>query len=414
MRAEIVAVGTELLLGQIANSNSQWISERFAEIGVDVMNQQVVGDNTERIREAIGLALSRADVVVTTGGLGPTQDDITRDVVALVMGARMERHPEIEVMLREKFERIGREMPDSNLVQALVPVGARYIAPRRGTAPGLCAEIDGARLYAVPGVPAEMREMMEGTILPEVSELSGSAIVSRMLRSTGIAESKVAELLADLFEQSTNPTVAFLASAGEVKVRLTAKGADAAEALGIIEPVAEEVHRRLGDFCFTTTNEELPAAVGRLLRDSGRTIACAESLTGGSVAARITDVPGASDYFVGAAVSYTPEAKEAVLNVPQEVLIDHGVVSEACALAMARGARKLFGTDIAVSLTGAAGPTGHEGAEPGFVWVALEAADVTHARGFKAPGSREQVRRWAEQAALDLVRRYLEGKPLPT
>lgn len=413
MRAEIIAIGTELLLGQIPNSNAQWMSERFAEIGVDVTNQQVVGDNVERIREALTLAISRSDVVVTTGGLGPTQDDITRDVVALVMGVEMQRYPEIEELLREKFDRIGRQMPESNLVQALVPVGARYITPRRGTAPGLCADIDGTRLYSVPGVPAEMREMMEGTILPEVSELSGSAIVSRVLRSTGIAESKVAELLADLFEGSTNPTVAFLASAGEVKVRLTAKGRSASEAEALIEPVAREVQARLGDFCFTTSNEELPAAVGRLLRDSGRTLSCAESLTGGSVSARITDVSGASDYFVGAAVTYTPEAKEAVLSVPPEILRDHGIVSRECAIAMARGARMLFGTDIAVSLTGAAGPTGHEGADPGHVWVAIEGPDVTYARGFKAPGSREQVRRWSEQAALDLVRRHLEGKPFP-
>ncbi|MCJ7831972.1 MAG: nicotinamide-nucleotide amidohydrolase family protein, partial [Actinobacteria bacterium] len=167
------------------------------------------------------------------------------------------------------------------------------------------------------------------------------------------------------------------------------------------------------DFCFTSDNEELPAAVGRLLRDSGRTLACAESLTGGSVSARITDVSGASDYFVGAVVTYTADAKESVLGVPADVLREHGIVSEACALAMAQGARRLFGTDIAVSLTGAAGPTEHGGAKPGFVWVAIDGPDASYARGFKAPGSREQVRRWAEQAALDLVRRHLEGKPLP-
>lgn len=413
MRAEIIGVGTELLLGQIANSNAQWMSERLAEIGVDVVHHQVVGDNMDRIVEAIRLAISRADVVISTGGLGPTQDDITRDAFAAAVGADLERHPEIEDLLRAKFDRINREMPESNLVQAMVPVGGRYIAPDRGTAPGLAFEIDGVRVYAVPGVPAEMKEMMEGAILGELSGLSGASIVSRVLRSTGIAESKVDELMRDLFDGSSNPTVAYLASSGEVKVRLTAKGATREEAEAMIAPIAEEVHRRLGDFCFTTTDEELPEAVGRLLRDAKRSMSCAESLTGGSLAARITSIPGSSDYFLGSAVTYTPDEKVRVLGVSRETIANQGVVSAGCAREMAEGARGLFGSDIAVALTGAAGPTGHAGAEPGFVWVALVAVDLTHARGFRAPGDREQVRRWSEQAALDLVRRYLEGKPLP-
>jgi nicotinamide-nucleotide amidase len=413
MRAELIGVGTELLLGQIPNTNAQWISEQLAAIGVDVMHHQVVGDNLERIVEAFRTAASRADVVISTGGLGPTQDDITRDALAAAAGATLQRYPEIEDLLRQKFERIGREMPESNLVQALVPSGGRYITPLRGTAPGLALELDGARIYAVPGVPAEMREMMEGTIIPELAADSDSVIVSRVLRSTGIAESKVDELMRDLFDASTNPTVAYLASAGEVKVRLTAKASTAAEAEAIIAPVAEQVAARLGDFCFTRTNEELPEAVGRLLRESNKTVACAESLTGGSVASRITSVAGASYYFVGGAICYTPEAKEKVLGVSHETLLNEGVVSAACAREMAEGARRLYGADIAVGLTGAAGPTPHEGAEPGFVWVAIAAEGLSHARGFRSPGAREQVRRWSEQAALDLIRRVLEGRPLP-
>lgn len=413
MRAEVIGVGTELLLGQIANSNAQWISERLAEIGVDVLHHHVVGDNLDRIVEAFREAAGRADVVISTGGLGPTQDDITRDALAAAAGVQMQREPGIEDMLRDKFERIGRQMPESNLVQAMVPVGGRTISPRRGTAPGLVVSVGDATVYAVPGVPAEMREMMEGAILPELAERSGAAIVSRVLRSTGIAESKVDEMLRDLFDASANPTVAYLASAGEVKVRLTAKAATAEEAEALIAPVADEVAGRLGDFCFTTTNEELPEAVGRLLRDAGKTVAVAESLTGGSVASRITSVAGASYYFLGGAVCYTPEAKESVLGVSHETLVSEGVVSAACAGEMAAGARQLFGADLAVGLTGAAGPTPHEGAEPGFVWVALDADGVSHARGFRSPGAREQVRRWSEQAALDLIRRHLEGRPLP-
>jgi nicotinamide-nucleotide amidase len=414
MRAEIIGVGTEILLGQIANTNARWMSERLAEIGVDVLHHQVVGDNMDRIVEAFHLAMSRSDVVISTGGLGPTQDDITRDALALALGVALERYPEIEDMLRAKFDRIQREMPDSNLVQAMVPVGGRYIAPHRGTAPGLAFEAGGVRIYAVPGVPAEMVEMMEGTILPELRELSDDVIVSRVLRATGIAESKVDEMMRDLFDAGANPTVAYLASSGEVKVRLTAKGASRDEAERLIAPVADEVAERLGEFCFTTTNEELPEAVGRLLRETKKTIACAESLTGGSVSTRITSVPGSSDYFVGSAVVYTAEAKRDVLGVSGGTIATEGVVSEACAREMAAGARKLFGSDVAVALTGAAGPTEHAGVSPGFVWLALDAGDPPHARGFRAPGDREQVRRWAEQAALDLVRRYLEGRALPS
>jgi len=414
VNAEIIGVGTELLLGQIANSNAQWMSERLAEIGVDVLHHQVVGDNVDRIVEAFRLALSRADVVIATGGLGPTQDDVTRDAFAAVVGARLVRRPEIEEMLRERFARAGREMPESNLLQADIPEGGRFIRPERGTAPGLVVEVDGRRIYALPGVPAEMREMMEGTVLPEVAALAGpAALLSRTLRCTGIAESKVAELLDDLFHGTTNPTVAYLAGGGEVKVRLTAKAATREETEALIAPIADEVARRLGDFVFSTRDGSIEQAVGRLLRAAGKTLACAESLTGGELGARITSVPGASDYFLGSAVCYTEASKREVLGVSQATLDGPGTVSSECAGEMASGARRLFGADLAVALTGAAGPDAHGGVEPGRVWIAIEGEDVSHRRPLRAPGDRDMVRRWAEQAALDLLRRHLEGKPLP-
>ena len=414
MNAEIIGVGTELLLGQIANSNAQWMSERLAEIGVDVLHHQVVGDNVDRIVEAFRLALSRADVVIATGGLGPTQDDVTRDAFAAVVGARLVRRPEIEEMLRERFARAGREMPESNLLQADIPEGGRFIRPERGTAPGLVVEVDGRRIYALPGVPAEMREMMEGTVLPEVAALAGpAALLSRTLRCTGIAESKVAELLDDLFHGTTNPTVAYLAGGGEVKVRLTAKAATREETEALIAPIADEVARRLGDFVFSTRDGSIEQAVGRLLRAAGKTLACAESLTGGELGARITSVPGASDYFLGSAVCYTEASKREVLGVSQATLDGPGTVSSECAGEMASGARRLFEADLAVALTGAAGPDAHGGVEPGRVWIAIEGEDVSHRRPLRAPGDRDMVRRWAEQAALDLLRRHLEGKPLP-
>jgi competence/damage-inducible protein CinA-like protein len=416
VRAEIVGVGTELLLGQIANTNARWISERLATVGVDVLHHQAVGDNIPRIVEVLKVALGRADVVLVTGGLGPTEDDLTRDAIAELLDAPMERHPEIEDLLRQKFAGYGRgEMPLSNLRQADVPEGVRTITPVRGTAPGLVAVLpDGKRIYAVPGVPVEMEEMMDGTILPELAALAGPAtIVSRTLRSASLGESRVAERLRDLFEASSNPSVAYLASSSEVKVRLTAKAPTEQEARALLAPLVEEVRARLGDALFTVDDEELEQAVGRLLREAGTTLACAESLTGGGVAARLTSVPGASDYLIGSAVTYTADAKRTVLGVSQGTIDGPGVVSEACALEMAAGARRVFGAGVGLSLTGAAGPEPHEGAEPGTVWIALDAEDAHHARGFHVPGERFRVRRWAEQAALDLLRRYLEGVPLP-
>jgi nicotinamide-nucleotide amidase len=415
VRAEIVAVGTELLLGQIANTNARWMSESLAAIGVDVLHHQAVGDNLDRIVEAIRSASSRADVVIVTGGLGPTQDDITRDALGAFLGVPMRRHPELEEMLREKFRSFGRrEMPESNLRQADVPEGARYIRPDRGTAPGLVAELPGGvRVYAVPGVPEEMIEMMEGTVLPELVSVGAGVVRSRVLRFAGIGESALAERVDDLFSGSDNPTIAFLASSGEVKVRITAKAPTASEADALIEPIAGEVRRRLGDDVFTSDDELLEEAVVRLLAATGETLACAESITGGGVGARLTSVPGASEVFVGSAVVYTNQAKEAVLGVSRTTLEGPGPVSEECAREMATGARRVFGTDLGLALTGAAGPEPHGGAPPGVIWIALEGEAVSHARGFRVPGERDRVRRWAEQAALDLVRRHLEGRPLP-
>jgi nicotinamide-nucleotide amidase len=415
LRVEILAVGTELLLGQIANTNARWMSESLAAIGADVLHHQVVGDNLDRIVEAMRLSAGRADVVIVTGGLGPTQDDITRDALAVVMDAPMVRHPELEDLLREKFRSFGRrEMPESNLRQADVPEGARYLTPSRGTAPGLVADLPGAtRIYAVPGVPEEMVEMMEGTILPELASEGAAVVRSRVLRCAGIGESALAERVDDLFSSSANPTIAFLASSGEVKVRITAKAATAEAGERLIEPVAEEVRRRLGDVVFTTDDETLEAAVVRLLTSAGATLACAESITGGGVGARITSVPGASEVFVGSGVVYRNEAKAGVLGVSRETLEGPGPVSEECALEMAAGARRVFGSDLGLSLTGAAGPESHGGSPPGVIWIALDGDEVTHARGFQVPGERDRVRRWAEQAALDLVRRHLEGRPLP-
>jgi competence/damage-inducible protein CinA-like protein len=414
MRAEIVGIGTEILLGQIANTNAGEISARLADIGVDVTHHQAVGDNVGRIAEAIRLALSRADVVILTGGLGPTADDVTREAIAEALGRPLRRHPEIEEFLREKFRRLERDMPESNLVQADVPEGARYILPDRGTAPGLVVEPDdGKRLYAVPGVPAEMREMLEVNILPELSALTGGgAIVSRVLRVVGVAEARVGELLDDLFQASSNPTVAYLASEGEVRVRLSAKASTREKALAMITPVEEEVRRRLGDRVVGLDEETLEVAVGRLLAESRLTVACAESLTAGGLASRLADVPGASAYLAGAVVAYSPEAKRGLLGVSDQTLSGEGSVSKACANEMARGVRALFSTDLGVSTTGVAGPDELEGHPPGELWVAVASEGRESTTHFRAPGDRAQVRRWAQVLALDLLRSHLSQPPV--
>ena len=414
MRAEIVAVGTELLLGQIANTNAAWISGRFAEIGVDVLRHQVVGDNAERIEDAIATAVARSDVVIVSGGLGPTQDDITRPALARIASVPLIRRPEIEAELRDRFRTRGRTMPEGNLAQADVPEGGRYLAPQRGTAPGLVLEIGATRVYALPGVPAEMREMMEGVVLRELAELAGPAsLVSRTLRCYGLAESRIAELLDDLYHGASNPTVAYLAGGGEVHVRLTAKSSTREDAGSQLEPLELAVRDRLGDHVYGVDDETLEAVVGRLLSERDRTIACAESLTGGGLGERITAVPGASVYFLGSAVTYSLEAKRSILGVSDATLTGPGPVSAECAAEMAAGARRVFGADVAVALTGVAGPDPHGGTEAGQVWIALDALDVQHQHGFRWPFDRELVRRFSEMAALDLVRRHLLGLPLP-
>lgn len=413
MRAEIVAVGTELLIGQIANTNAQWMSERLAALGIDVLHHQAVGDNGPRILEAVTLAASRADIVVVSGGLGPTQDDVTRPALAEAARTRLVRRPEIEDALRERFRFRGRDMPASNLVQADVPENGRYIVPERGTAPGLVVPVGDATVYAVPGVPSEMREMMDGTVLPELAVLAGDAsIVSRSLRCYGLAESRVSELLDDLFHASSNPTIAYLAGGGEVHVRLTAKARDA-DAAALLDPLERSVRERLGDHVYGTGEDTLAVVVGRLLGERGLTIATAESLTGGGLGERITAVAGASSYFLGSTVVYSLAAKRSILGVSAATLDGPGPVSRACAAEMATGARAVFGADVAVALTGAAGPEPHGGAEPGQVWIALDTESLAHQHGFRWPFDRELVRRFSELAALDLVRRYLLGLPLP-
>jgi nicotinamide-nucleotide amidase len=414
VRCEIIGVGTELLLGQIVNTNAAWIGQRLADVGWDCLRHTVVGDNEQRIAATIREALDRADAVIMTGGLGPTQDDVTREALAAVAGVSLVRQPELEQWLRERFARMGvQRMAEMNLRQADVPEGARVIDNPRGTAPGLILEIDGRPTYAVPGVPREMEGMLERVVLPDLADRAGEgrAIVSRTLRTVGVGESRLAERLTPLWEEAGTGevTLAYLASPGEVRVRLTAVGATRDEALGEIAPVEARVRQELGDIVYGADDETLEAAVGRLLRERGLSLATAESLTGGLLGGRVTGIAGASDYYLGGVVAYATDAKASQLGVDPDLLAAEGPVSEQVAAAMAAGARSAFGADLGLAATGVAGPTEQSGRRVGTLCLGVADAAGTATRTLTAPGDRTQVRLWTCSVALDLLRRRLEG-----
>jgi nicotinamide-nucleotide amidase len=418
MRIEVLAVGTELLLGQIVDTNSAWIGEQLALAGVDSHFHQAVGDNKARIVLALRTALARSDGVVVCGGLGPTHDDITRDAIAEVMNVPLVRDPEIVERIAAMFQTRGRDMPESNGRQADVPVGATPIHQQLGTAPGLICPVGHKVVYALPGVPYELVEMFTRAVLPDLrarAESAGEAavIVSRVVRTWGMSESGLAELLAPriaaldtttLDTATASPTIAFLASGIEgIKVRITAKAADAARATALLDAEEAEVRALVGEAVFGVDDDTMEVAVAALLVGHGITLGLAESLTGGLVASRLVSVPGASTWFRGSIVSYASEVKHTVLGVP-----DGPVVSEAAARAMADGARRVLGADVGLALTGVAGPEEQEGVAPGTVIVGLTLPG-REAESFliHLPGDRERVRQYAAISALDLLRRRL-------
>ena len=413
MRCEVVAIGTELLLGQVVDTNSAWIGEQLALAGIDSHFQVKVGDNQGRIVAVTRAALARSDAVICCGGLGPTQDDITREAIAEVMGVPLVRHDEVAAVIREMFASRRRVMSDNNLRQADVPVGATVIPQTRGTAPGLICPVSAAGggpgvVYAVPGVPHEMREMIGRAVIPDLQRRSGTTatIHSRTLRTWGLSESALAELIAprvDALEGAGNPTIAFLASGVEgLKVRITAKAADAAAAAALLDAEERALRDLLGDVVFGVDDESMEVAVAGLLRRAGLTLGLAESLTGGLVGARLTEVPGASDFFRGSIVSYAGSVKRDLLGVP-----DGPVVSSSAAQAMARGAARVLGADIGLAVTGVAGPTEQDGQPVGTVWLGLAMNGEASATLVHLPGQRQVVRQLATISLLDLLRRRL-------
>ncbi|MGD9797197.1 MAG: competence/damage-inducible protein A [Acidimicrobiia bacterium] len=408
MRCEVVAVGTELLLGQVVDTNSSWIGEQLALAGIDCLHQSKVGDNHGRIVDALRLALGRSDAVVVCGGLGPTQDDITREAIAEVMGVPLVRDEGVVTVIRERFAARGREMAASNLRQADVPVGATVLT-QVGTAPGLRCPVGDKVVYAVPGVPYEMREIVASDVVPDLQARSGerSTIVSRVVRTWGMAESTLAEVVADrLGAADGGPlTYAFLASGWEgIKVRLTAKAATTEAAVAVLDAEERELRALLGPVVFGVDDETMEHAVGALLGARGLTLAVAESMTGGLVASRLVDVPGSSDWFLGGVVSYASEVKFDVLGVTPGP-----VVSARCAEEMAEGVRRLLGADVGLSVTGVAGPAAQEDHPVGTVFLGLASGEGTEAVHLQLTGDRLRIRQFATISLVDLLRRHLAG-----
>ncbi|MDP9225360.1 MAG: competence/damage-inducible protein A [Actinomycetota bacterium] len=407
MNAELVAVGTELLLGQIPNTNAQVISQALASIGIDVYFHTVVGDNLERMTDTIANALERADAVIITGGLGPTSDDITREAVTAVTGRRLVRNDAVAGEIRAIFEAMGRQMPEENLKQADLPEGAELI-PHEGTAPGFALEHGGALLFALPGVPWEMKAMLQKTVIPRLRGRAGAAsIVSREVLVVGLGESATQEKIRDIVDRQTNPTIAYLAGGGQVRVRMSAKAASESQALGLIGPVEEEIRSRLGADAVDGSHASLADALGEMLRERGLKVALAESLTGGLIASQLTRTGGASDFFLGSVVTYATEAKRDVGGVDEAILAGPGPVSEEAAGALAEAARARFGADLGLSATGVAGPSEDDGKPVGTVFVGAAFGDRTEVRPVRGYGDRDNIRMLAATAALDLGRRVL-------
>ncbi len=423
MRIEIVAVGTELLLGQIADTNSAWLGQELAAAGVSSHFHQAVGDNHNRIVLALRTALARSDGVIMCGGLGPTQDDITREAIAEVMGVSLVRDPAIVARIEALFSSRGRSMSPSNARQADVPVGAAVIEQTRGTAPGLVCPVGNKVVYAVPGVPHEMADMFERGILPDLRRRMADAgeravIRSRVLRTWGTSESALAEALQGRIEAldlaapdgGGAVTIAFLASGIEgIKVRLTAR----AETEGAVDSLLDQEERltrvaleeKFGDIVFGLDDEAMEHAVGRLVVDRGWSLGVAESLTGGLLCSRLVNVPGASSWFRGGVVSYASAVKRSVLGVPEGPVVSH---EAACA--MAEGARRVLDADVALSITGVAGPDEQDGQQPGTVFVGTAMPGrPAESRQLYVPGDRPRVREYATISALDVLRRALAG-----
>ena len=413
-RAEIIAVGTELLLGNIANTDAQFLSEQLSSVGVDVLYHTAVGDNPQRLAEVIDIARRRCDLLIFTGGLGPTYDDLTKETVCRAFGVELEYHPEIIEEIRRYLDTVfGAEAPKLDEQQAYLPEGCAVLHNAVGTAPGCIFEKDDVTVVMLPGVPRECRYLTEHGLIPWLRERHGGVILSHDLRTFGLREPIVQEMLADLMDEAVNPSLAPYAKTGEVMLRLTAKGETAEECEELMAPLFWDVRARLGEYLYGVDVDSLEQRAVQLLKERRLTFSAAESCTGGLIAKRVTDVPGASAVFSGGVVSYTNGVKAKVLGVPEELLEQYGAVSAPVAKAMAEGVRRITGSDLALSVTGVAGPDKDDrGNEVGTVFIGFAAPESTVVRKLQLGTGRDRVRTLAAHHAFDILRRYLTGLPI--
>ena len=416
MIVDLLAIGNEVLYGEISDSNTPHLARRLFEEGYKVGRHVCVGDDIDAIAGAILNSLESGSSVVCTGGLGPTPDDLTREALAKVAGVPLVRSAELEERVSNIFRARGIPMPEANLKQADLPKGARYIPQKLGTAPGIILDWDGLGIYALPGVPHEMREMFERGVLPDLeSRRSGKiATAVKTFKVWGASEAAVAEILESIegvsshYDSLAPVSISYLPTLSELKVRIVARGADTTEAKRLLEPVAREVAHRLGELVFGEDSDTLPAVLGAILVDKGLSLAAAESITGGMVGQRITTVPGASKWFKGSAVTYMKETKTSVLGIDPSVLEVNGVVSARCAEEMAIAACRLFSSDVGISCTGEAGPKADE-AEVGQVYLGVALKGQVRSIGIRLHGDRERIREYTTTSLLNLARRTLSS-----
>ena len=409
---EILSVGTELLLGNIANTDAQMLSQGLSELGLNVFWHTVVGDNPQRAREAVALAKKRADIIITTGGLGPTCDDLTKNVLAEAFGRRLVFDEGSAQRIRSYFQRTGRPMTDNNLQQAMLPEKCEILENDWGTAPGCAFEAEGVHVIMLPGPPSECRPMFQYRAKPYLLSLSEGVIASHTVKLFGIGESTMEAQLREQMNAMSNPTLAPYAKEGECELRVTAKAATDEEAQALLQPTVKQVRELFRDKVYGVDVPSLEYVVLKGMGEKGLTLGTAESCTGGLIAKRLTDVPGASQVFKGGIVSYTDGIKESVLRVPEHLLTQFGAVSKEVAAAMAQGARQVLRCDIALSSTGVAGPDRDDwDNEVGTMFVAIATQEGTHVRALHLGNRpmRERLRTQTASHALDLARRYLAG-----
>ena len=411
MVAEILSIGTELLLGQVLNSDAQYLSQRLSELGIAVYHHTTVGDNPARIIEALNVAIGRADRIVTTGGLGPTEDDLTKQMVSEVLGVPLVMHEPSLAAIQQYMLRGGRKMADNNRKQAYTLKGGKVLPNRRGTAPGCAIEKDGKMITVLPGPPRELKDMFERELLPLLSVKAQQKIVSRYLKVFGIGESDLENRLSGLFSGS-NPTLALYCGTGEVAVRVTAMCGQHEDPGLLMEPIIAQVQSRLGDAIYAEGYEAtMPNTVLELLKKEEKTLALAESCTGGMIASRLVDYPGASPVLVEGHITYHNEAKARVLGVLESTLKEHGAVSSECALEMARGAKRISGADYGLSVTGIAGPEGGTPEKPvGLVYVGIADEAGEQMVKLQLSGDRNRIRQLTCLHALNILRHRLLEK----